>query len=702
MSGTSRRFKLNKISVDADGCTLTTETGVQRLPMRLMKLLCLLKDAGGATVAREALINTLWPRGFVNEEALSRAVAELRQHLGDDARRPSFIETIPKQGYRLVATVSLENAQVQDPGRGFSLTQASTSTLRRGLAVVVILTVAVVVYFNAGETRPLINPAVLASATRLSADSIIKHHPEISPDGHWLAYVRARDGNGQLVIVSTASPTERWEIESEFSILSPVFDPTSSQLAVAAVNDQGCQVMRYSINGGEPVPLGPCSVRNLLPILDWSSNGSMLAYVDTDPTSNSAAIWVMTLADGERTRVTAPPDAYSFDTRPRFSPDASKLSFSRGTRAAREIWVLDLPPVLTNEQQLPEPRQLSFDHQYTTSHDWMPDGQALLLDSERSGHRALWLLDLEGKWTLLGARDADTPSLAGNRLVFRISQYEANIWRLNKKTGKLDQQPLIASNKYDSNPVWSPDGQEIAFSSNRTDTGSIWIASADGTRERLVYAPPDGRVVWPSWSPDGTFLIATQYSRGGQNLVKIALNQREVVIIPTAGERPYGGTYSADGRWLYYVAGAGEVGTRLWRQASDNGGEAIVLFDRPVNNFHIVASQWVFYTKHNQQGLFRAPLAGPSEEKVFLLDLPRSAWNDWTGTDQWIYFPVITEPPGVALMRKPVEGGRTEKISDEIPTALGPNLDVQPGSDNILMVRTDRTRSDLFLVDLKD
>lgn len=70
-----------------------------------MKLLCLLVEAGPVTVDRETLVGELWPRGFVNEEALSRAVAELQRHMGDDARNPEFIETIPKRGYRLVAFI---------------------------------------------------------------------------------------------------------------------------------------------------------------------------------------------------------------------------------------------------------------------------------------------------------------------------------------------------------------------------------------------------------------------------------------------------------------------------------------------------------------------------------------------------------------------------------------------------------------------
>ena len=196
---------------------------------------------------------------------------------------------------------------------------------------------------------------------------------------------------------------------------------------------------------------------------------------------------------------------------------------------------------------------LPFRACHTISHDWLADGAGLVLDSERSGFRSLWELDLDGNWRLLGARDAESPTLAGSKLAFKISQYESNIWSMDAATGQLSEQALISSTKYDTNPVWSPDGSEFAFSSNRTGRGGIWIAAADGSRERMVFEPKSGRSVWPVWSPDGSYLVATLYAESGQNLVRIALNHREVELIQTSGARPYAGAFSEDGRYVCFL-----------------------------------------------------------------------------------------------------------------------------------------------------
>jgi Tol biopolymer transport system component/DNA-binding winged helix-turn-helix (wHTH) protein len=79
--------------------------GVVRVRPRLMDVLLRLAAEPGAVISRTRLLEEVWPRRMVSDEVLSRTIAELRTVLGDDPRRPSYIETIPTVGYRLVAPV---------------------------------------------------------------------------------------------------------------------------------------------------------------------------------------------------------------------------------------------------------------------------------------------------------------------------------------------------------------------------------------------------------------------------------------------------------------------------------------------------------------------------------------------------------------------------------------------------------------------
>jgi DNA-binding winged helix-turn-helix (wHTH) protein len=77
---------------------------------RLMDVLSFLADHHGEVVSKDEIIPAVWTRQYLAESVLSRSVAELRRILGDDARRPQFIETITKRGYRLIASVELIGA----------------------------------------------------------------------------------------------------------------------------------------------------------------------------------------------------------------------------------------------------------------------------------------------------------------------------------------------------------------------------------------------------------------------------------------------------------------------------------------------------------------------------------------------------------------------------------------------------------------
>jgi TolB-like protein len=73
-----------------------------RLQEQPFQILRTLLAHAGTVVTRETLRDQLWPNGtFVDfEHSLNAAVKRLRAALGDDAREPRFIETLPRRGYR--------------------------------------------------------------------------------------------------------------------------------------------------------------------------------------------------------------------------------------------------------------------------------------------------------------------------------------------------------------------------------------------------------------------------------------------------------------------------------------------------------------------------------------------------------------------------------------------------------------------------
>src|SRR5690242_11472361 len=69
---------------------------------KVMELLLELAKHAGEVISKEHIIQSVWGGAFVCEDVVPNAVSSLRRALGDKARNPRLIETIPKRGYRLV------------------------------------------------------------------------------------------------------------------------------------------------------------------------------------------------------------------------------------------------------------------------------------------------------------------------------------------------------------------------------------------------------------------------------------------------------------------------------------------------------------------------------------------------------------------------------------------------------------------------
>ena len=71
-----------------------------------MRLLLCLAERAGEVVSIDYLLNQVWSGVIVSPDSVYQAVASLRRLLGDDPKQPTYIETVPRLGYRMVATVT--------------------------------------------------------------------------------------------------------------------------------------------------------------------------------------------------------------------------------------------------------------------------------------------------------------------------------------------------------------------------------------------------------------------------------------------------------------------------------------------------------------------------------------------------------------------------------------------------------------------
>jgi transcriptional activator of cad operon len=146
--------------VDPRSGQISRDGEIVRVEARTMKLLVCLAERAGEVVSIDDLLDQVWSGVVVTPDSVYQAVASLRRLLGDDARQPEYIATVPRLGYRMVAPVS---PWVDDPRIEPSVVPADPvgplrGPRRRGvvlLAAAVALFVALMaaLLFNSGLAR---------------------------------------------------------------------------------------------------------------------------------------------------------------------------------------------------------------------------------------------------------------------------------------------------------------------------------------------------------------------------------------------------------------------------------------------------------------------------------------------------------------------------------------------------------------------
>jgi DNA-binding winged helix-turn-helix (wHTH) protein/tetratricopeptide (TPR) repeat protein len=123
-------FRLGDWIVKPHTNSVVGPKGEAHVEPKAMQVLSFLASRPGEVVTKQEILTDVWEGTFVSDEVLPNAIWELRKALGDDAKRPRFIQTLPKKGYRLIAPV-LSNAPVETPG-GTSETPAAPKRPRPG------------------------------------------------------------------------------------------------------------------------------------------------------------------------------------------------------------------------------------------------------------------------------------------------------------------------------------------------------------------------------------------------------------------------------------------------------------------------------------------------------------------------------------------------------------------------------------------
>ncbi|MEE8171176.1 MAG: S9 family peptidase [Phycisphaerae bacterium] len=333
--------------------------------------------------------------------------------------------------------------------------------------------------------------------------------------------------------------------------------------------------------------------------LSITPDGDQVVYAakraDLKRNKNFSSLYLVSAIDGKGRRLTT---GDHVDAAPRWSPAGDAIAFLSDRDKGSSIWLL---PMTGGEM-----RRLTDRDLIVRAFDWSPDGRRIVFAARASSEREI--LQRDGKTRELEQRAAFRHV---TRLWHRLDGegwWNGNYVHLHVVDGSNGRTKQLTRARYDDNdPIYSPDGRWIAFSSNRADDPDQYLENADvyviparGGATRRITANR-GAALAPSWSPDGrTIAYVGSLAGPGEDI----LHHHHIWTVPV-GRKPARGRnltpgvdnncrnttlgdvactafgtdrprWSADGKQLLFFVS--ELGaTRIYRTAIRHGAPQCVI-----------------------------------------------------------------------------------------------------------------------------
>jgi Tol biopolymer transport system component len=219
----------------------------------------------------------------------------------------------------------------------------------------------------------------------------------------------------------------------------------------------------------------------------------------------------------------------------------------------------------------------------------LPDGKWVLYAGQESGNFDIYLLSTSGQkpinLTADSPADDDEPAASpdGERIVFRSSREGGGIFVMGR-TGEGVRRVTPTGVSVAFNPAWSPDGTEIAYTTenvqltpmNGEGKSDLWIVNVNSGKQRKLDV---GDAMQAAWSPHGRRIafVSRQQLMGGSGTTDregwmkirtVAVGGGPTELATTGKATDWSPVWAPDGKHIYFVSDRGGS-MNLWRVAID-------------------------------------------------------------------------------------------------------------------------------------
>ncbi len=717
---TSETISFAEFEIDRVHRRLLSDGKTIPLYAKAYDLLEFFVERNGRIVAKDEILESVWPGQIVEEANLTVQVSALRKALGEQKGSPRFLITIPGKGYKFAADINGSGGSIVVENHKYSRSvveeefetddvpaSAGKSNARQtagfgklvlvAISFVVVAAAAIATYsFLNGREAPV--PFREIKISRLTNSGDIAGSA-LSPDGKFIAYIlKEPDGNGLwLRQIGTASDVR-------------VLPPTDSEFWGLIFSPDG-EFIYYNIFARDKADIGVFRVPKLGGViqeisgvgsfgLTFSPDGKQITYVRRDSVSKANGVMIAN-NDGSEQREIARrpfPETYQFEgTTAAWSPDGKSIATIVNRRDDKGNYSSIVGLALADGREYP----LSADRWYNVSHlEWLQDGSSglVITSTERvAGAAQVWFLsayDGKARRIINDLSDYGWLSVAASGQAFAAvqSSYESGIWIQQADSDEFRE---IASEVGDMSPlVWLGDGR-IVFRSHRDGEGNLWSINSDGTglSQLTVGAGVDSRGMCAT--PDGKFIVFTSTRSGRSSLWRVGSGGEKLTEL-TDGEADAFPQCASDGRTVIFQRGIYSK-PELWTVQIE-GGEPSPIGDRGgkwpalspeggrISFFQITRDEWHIVVRPTDRQTELHRLLVPKNL--------RESTTVWASPAELYYIGDVGNLGNI--WSQPINGGEPRQITKFSDRSIS-GFALSPDRRRLAVVRTEG-RSDVILV----
>ncbi len=678
-------FDFGEFRLDNSRRLLTRNGKVVPLTHKAFETLVLLVENSGRIVEKDELLREIWPDTFVEEGSLARNISVLRKSLGEGPSDHQYIQTIPKQGYRFVATVReviepssaellksdpphwnvIDRADIEKPATA-PRDYMSYAIAAGAIAAMIVTGIALYLSMYRAST-----PAAKTTmnVTRFTSTGKAMD-AAISPDGKYVVYVINDGGKQSLWVKQVASG-------SEVQIVPPA-DVNFQGLAFTSDGNYVFYNVWDKVHVGEiyriPVLGGTANrvVNDVMPMMSVSPDDREIVFVRSLATANETHLLAaMTDGSGERLVSRIGPVDKGWFGGPVWSPDGKWIAFALGGVGEQGQSFVQLAKVPAEGGE----RQLLSDRRFlgVGALGWHSNGRDIILTASEQFQmpNQLWRLNtVTGEATRLSndlngynglSLTADTRSLVTTQ-----GDFQSNLY-VGSESADSDWKRLTSGRYEGMNVTWTPDGR-VVYVSQESGNDDIWIMNSDGSgRKRLTTDPSIDTN--PAVSHDGKTIVFASLRSGVPHLYKMSIDGGEQGQI-TDGTGEWAPIASPTEPYVVFQSSAKRG---IWKIDLNDGKQSNLndaftyLPAFSADGKRIIFSYWDDRSK--PELLRQAYLELTTGKQIELPSVPRSAIRHnsqvvlrWTSDGR--SYSYIDDRDGVSnIWRQPLDGSPPQKVT---------------------------------------